>query len=227
VVPGKEDVYLYTMKKIFTLLSISFFFINAKAQEFPRQMEPPRNVNDYCAVLNDAYLQKMETTLHAFNDSTDSKVMVVIVPNTGKSPIADYAGGLFSNWSIGKSKDDMGVLILLSKDDKHAFIQSGAGLSKYLPAELCTKVSKEQMEPALQKNDWNSAVDIAANQVMDHVMFKYKPEPGQKLKPSLKSGFYIFVLIIGAGFVIAMVYYSLRGVINEFKWSKENQPPKA
>ena len=190
-------------------------------------MEPVRNVNDYCGMLDDAYLQKMERTLHAFNDSTDSRVVVIIVPNTGKTPISEYAGGLLTNWSIGKSKDDMGVLILLSKDDKHAYIQSGAGLSEYLPAELCVKVSTEQMEPALLKNDWKAAVDIASGQVMDHIMFKYKPKAGQKLKPSLKSGFYIFVLIIGAGFVIAMIYYSLRGVVNEFKWNKDNQPPAA
>ena len=107
--------------------AIIFFFLFIQtvlgAQDFPAKSGTL--VTDYTSTLSTNELSGLERKLVAFNDSTSTQIAVVIMHSTGSYDISDYAVQLFNKWGIGQKKNNNGVLVLVAKDDRKVFINTG------------------------------------------------------------------------------------------------------
>ena len=69
----------------------------------------------------------MEQKIRAYNDSTSSAIVIVTVPNLQGYDIAEVGLKYIRDWGIGVKGKNNGVLILVSKEERKARIETGYG----------------------------------------------------------------------------------------------------
>ena len=90
---------------------------------------PSGHVNDFAHLLQPETISQLETTLREFETSTGHEISVVTIDTHGDDEtIETYAEKLFQQWGIGKEKEDNGLLLLISHDDREMRIEVGYGL---------------------------------------------------------------------------------------------------
>ncbi|MEP6700973.1 MAG: TPM domain-containing protein, partial [Bacteroidota bacterium] len=107
------------MKLFFTTIFFLFSFC-VKAQiekEIPKKPSPPKLVNDYTNTLTPSQVQALENKLVAYDDSTSSQVVILIIPTLNGYDVSEYALALGREWGIGGKEFSNGVIILVAKDD--------------------------------------------------------------------------------------------------------------
>ena len=78
--------------------------------------------------------------LSDLRSSTSAEVAVAVVPSIGDMTIEDFGEKLFTQWGLGKSDKDNGVLILIALDQRRARIQTGYGVEGVLPDISANKI---------------------------------------------------------------------------------------
>jgi uncharacterized membrane protein YgcG len=89
------------MKKFLVfLLLTTFSLLGVKAQDVPPKPNPPKLVNDFANQLNAGEKAQLEQKLVAYNDSTSSQIVIVIIPTTGDYRPEDLHR---NRWRSGRS----------------------------------------------------------------------------------------------------------------------------
>jgi uncharacterized protein len=98
--------------------------------------EPPaagHYVVDEAGLLSQAEAAEIDSAAAAVMAGAGRPVMVVTIPSLarmGADPaggVEPYATALFNRWRIGSERDNVGVLLLVSKDDRRSRIELGGG----------------------------------------------------------------------------------------------------
>ena len=116
------------------------------------------SVNDYASVVSD------NTKIFVYNgneslfESTDSKIVFVIVPTTGQMSIDEYAKTVYRNWGIASIGDRSSTFVLMAVEDMEYWVIVGDHLSSALTGEEIEKLLLEHMEPDFATGNFDSAV---------------------------------------------------------------------
>jgi len=168
-------------------------------------------VTDYTSTLTSNQIADLENRLVAFNDSTSTQVAVVIMQSTGSYDISEYAVQLFNNWGIGQSKKNNGVLLLIAKDDRKVFINTGYGIEGALPDALCKRIIERDIVPNFKQGLFYEGVDAAVNAIMSLVSGEYTADDYmKKSKQSDEPGWFLFLMIFLV--IIIMMIAKVRSV---------------
>src|SRR5690606_32397824 len=102
--------------------------ISTRAQQI--DVIPPSGqwVTDRAGLLTPAEVQALTEKLRAYSDTTSTQIVIVTLPDLGGMPVDEYAFALGQRWGVGQAGKDNGVVILVSRDDRQAFIATGYGL---------------------------------------------------------------------------------------------------
>lgn len=204
------------MKKfllIIVLLSARILF----AQVIEKLPVPPRAVNDFGNMLEPFQRDALEKKLDAYNDSTSSAIVIVTVPDLQGYDISEVALKYLRGWGIGTKEKDNGVLILVSKADRKARIETGNGMEGVLPDVTAKHIIEERMIPNFKENDYYRGFDRAIDAIILAAAGEYKAIPKNQKGPgiSVKT---IFILIIIFIFLLSRIggggggsYMSRRG----------------
>ena len=89
-----------------------------------------------------------------------------------------------------------GVLILVSKAEHKARIETGSGMEGVLPDILAKQIIDERMVPYFKENDYYRGFDNAVDAIIQAAAGEYKADPSHKKSggPSVKT--IIFLVII-------------------------------
>src|ERR1700744_4409590 len=104
------------------LMLLVFFSAFSFAQDIPARPNPPKLVNDLAGMLNGDEQAELERKLDKYNDSTSTQIVIITVNNIGNNEMAQYAYTIGDKWGVGQKQKDNGVVILISKEDRKAFI---------------------------------------------------------------------------------------------------------
>lgn len=118
-------------------------------------------VNDFANVISEPEQTALESTLSTFAKESSNEISVVTVKTIGDDYIENYAEKLFKEWGIGSSKNDNGILLLLSIDDRKLRIEVGYGLEGAVPDSLADKIIRNEIVPALKNSNYDSAAQNA------------------------------------------------------------------
>ena len=140
------------MKKYILLLLFFVGFQQAFSQKIESKPNPPRAVNDFGNMLAPFQVQALEQKLDAYNDSTSSAIVIVTVPDLQGYDIAQVSLKYLPDWGIGVKGKNNGVVILVSKADHNARIETGYGMEAVLPAILCSPIITDSMIPFFKNN---------------------------------------------------------------------------
>jgi uncharacterized protein len=191
------------MRAPFLLLLLLFsYFSIADPSDFPAKPNPPRLVNDFAGMLRPDEQNEIEHKLKVFNDSTSIEISVVIISNIGDYAIDDYAAQLGDAWGIGKKSKDNGVLILIAKENRKAFIATGYGMEGVLPDARCKRIITNELIPQFKKSDYYDGIQYTIDAIIQYSSKEYKADPVEKsgIKPV-----YVFLFILVVIIVIGLI----------------------
>lgn len=187
---------------LFSLLSILVFGQQNVSidQVIKTPPSPPKLVNDYANVLTSDQRQALESKLYQFDDTTSNQVTVVVVPRLDGRDVADVAIELGRSWGVGSKKNNNGVVLLVSIEDRKLNISPGYGLEKALPDLVCQQIIKTIIVPNFKGNDYYRGIDQGTDAIIQATRGEYKADPNYN-KGSRGTGlgkiiFFIIIIIV-------------------------------
>lgn len=189
------------MKKLL-LIFLLLFCSQVFGQKIFDRPNPPQAVNDFGNFLEPFQKQALEQKLRTYNDSTSSAIVIITVPDLQGYDIAELSLKYLRGWGIGTKEKNNGVLILVSKAERKARIETGSGMEGVLPDILAKQIINERMVPYFKENDYYRGFDNAIDAVIQAAAGEYKAEPHKKSgRPSFKA-----IIILGIIFFLIMSF---------------------
>ncbi len=196
------------MKKLILLLFLFIGFQSIFAQKIESKPNPAKAVNDFANILAPFQRQALEQKLDAYNDSTSSAILIITVPDLQGYDIAQVSLKYLRDWGIGVKGKNNGVVILVSKNDHKARIETGYGMEGVLPDILAKQIIDERMIPFFKNNDYYAGFDNAVDAIIQAAAGEYKADPNAQNNNNVTIGKIIPVVII---FLVILFLFSGKG----------------
>lgn len=188
------------MKRVLIFIFLLFSFC-AGAQsdsDIPARPSPPRLVNDFTGTLTPQQVQALEQKLIAYDDSTSSQVVIVMIESLGRYDIADYGLRLGRKWGIGQKDIDNGVLIIVAKNDHKMRIEVGYGLEGAIPDITAKSIMDNSMAPQFREGNYYRGLELATDDIITAARGEYKAPPGYGKKSESRG--------LGIGAIIFLIF---------------------
>ena len=125
------------------------------AQKIPK---PIGYVNDFAGVIDSGSKSQMDQLINAVREKTGAEIAVVTVDTIAPMTIEEYSIELASEWGIGKTGEDTGVLILLAMQERMIRIEVGYGLEGPIPDGLAGQIRDQSILPSLRAGNYGAGL---------------------------------------------------------------------
>lgn len=181
---------------IFFLLSIC---AQAQIEKYiPKKPNPPRLVNDYTNTLTPLQVQALENKLVAYDDSTSSQIVIVIISSLQGYDVSEFTLALGRDWGIGGKEFSNGVIVLVALEDRKGRIEVGYGLEGAIPDITAKSIFDNSLTPNFKEGNYYRGLDLGTNDIIKAAAGEYKAPAnyGNKKKKGTGFGSIIFLLIL-------------------------------
>lgn len=158
--------------------------------------------------LLSSHRKSIEHKLRAYNDSTGSQVIVLMVESLNGAAMVDATQKLAERWEIGREEYDDGVLIFVAVKERKIRIEVGDGVHGVIPAIKARRIIDEYMTPQFKSGNFGQGVEDAVDAVLLLIS-------GADLPPPTKTADWSPFLIVGSiflGMIMGMAYEKNKGV---------------
>ncbi len=187
-------------------------------------------VNDFAGILTNEQEYALEQKLVSLDDNTSTQIAVVIVPNLGGNDISDFNVKLLRAWGVGGKKNNNGVVVLISTEDKNRKINiaTGYGVEGALPDVLCKRIIENEFIPSFIGNDYYRGINNGTDAIVQAVKGEYNVKRNKNAEGGSSLFFFIFILIIlifilsrrgGGGGGTFMSRRGQRGIADAIFWN--------
>jgi uncharacterized protein len=163
------------VKRVFSILLVFFTCfmcaLNALAEDV--QIPAPIGdiyVQDFANVLNESERANLINIGRSIEDQTTAQIAVLTVDTIGDRTIEDFANAAFRQYGIGNKKENNGVLLVLSMQERKVRIEVGYGLEGRIPDGKAGRILDEYAIPYLKNQQPNNAIvetyQVLANEVL-------------------------------------------------------------
>lgn len=175
------------MKKVSAaVLTVILLLMSLSVGAFAAKYPTPTQkffVNDFADCISDADEQKMQSMAEELYKKTGAQVVCVTVNSLDGKDVRDYALGLGREWGIG-SKNNDGVLLLLSVEERQIDIEVGYGLEGALPDGKTGRILDNYAIPYLKSDDFSTGLREAFSALIGETATEYGVEVnGSSLAP--------------------------------------------
>ena len=197
---GKERRSTTFSRGFLTLFIILSSLLSGSAQDLkiPERPNPPRLVNDMAGMLSREDDNTLERKLVAYSDSTSTQIAVITINSLEGNDIAQYTTELGAKWGIGKKGKDNGVLLLISKSDRKAFIATGRGVEANLPDITAKRIIDRIIIPNFKQQKYYVGINAATDEMMARLSGQFTNDDQKDTKSSIKGHAKLIALIIVA-----------------------------
>jgi uncharacterized protein len=191
------------------VFSLILFGSYIYAQKLPK---PVGYVNDFAGVLDEDSKIRMTKLIAALQEKTGAEIAVVTVETTEPRAFEEYSVELASEWEIGKSGEDTGVLILLAMKERRIRIEVGYGLEGPIPDGLAGEIIDKSILPDLRAGSYGTGMLKGVQAVAGIIAKEYDVDLGsyntseaRKYTSSVPAGLIrliiiiIFMFLVGGG----------------------------
>lgn len=207
-------------------LTLSLLLVFSTAASFAERVEdlpkPTDYVSDFAHVLSASTVAQLDSLCSQLDHSkTNTQVAIVTLKNLDGADKADFANRLEEKWKVGKKGSDRSVLMLVSVEDHHYWMEVGYGLEGILPDGKVGDIGR-MMVPHLRQRDFDGAVTIGLLQIANVVAADAKVSIGQgnpdqplaqqpvRREPHHASaGSILFRIIL---IVVVLAFFGIRGL---------------
>ncbi len=148
---------------------LSALAVPATAQDYDFPARPDGPIADTADMLSPATEAALDARLRDYNRDTGRAIIVATVPNLGGATIESYATALFSEWGIGGEQRDMGLLLLVARDDREMRIEIGYGLHPYFGGIMAGRVINDTIRPRFRNGDFDGGVTAGVDAIIAHL----------------------------------------------------------
>lgn len=186
-----------------TLTIISFSRLNS-VQALELTLEPPGDrefVRDLAGMIDEPTKKKIQEICDKLLTDKATPIIVVTIDSMAKHGGADmrietFATILFNQWQIGHAKlNDQdwntGILLLVSKDDRKARIELGAGWGREDDAQ-CREIMDDYIIPHFKQGQFSEGI-LAGVEALDKMARKL----AMPAKPQSAWSYVIIAVVIG------------------------------
>jgi uncharacterized protein len=209
---------------IYSLIIFSLLiFGKVTGQEIPDPLSPPRLVNDYIGLLNENQFRHLELKLRAFNDSTSTQIVIVIVKSLNGLSKEEFADQIGEKWGVGQKGKDNGVVVLVKpkyqNEQGEARISVAYGLEGVIPDALSIRIVQNEMIPAFKEGDYYTGLDRATTTIMSLAKGEFTADQYKKATQGSPLGIAIPIIII-----ILIFIFMRRNSGNHFNTGSKGGP---
>jgi uncharacterized protein len=169
-----------------------------KAQ-LPSPPYPPRLVNDYTGTLSASQINTLERKLVAYNDSTSTQILVLLVDDLQGYSIEQYATEIGHSWGVGQKGKNNGAVILVKpkkgSERGQVNISPGYGMEQYVTDATAKHIIEKEMIPAFKEDDYYQGIDDAVNVIMDLCSGKFTQDEYNDDGKGIPIWFILLVII--------------------------------
>ncbi|MEO6454672.1 MAG: TPM domain-containing protein, partial [Ginsengibacter sp.] len=184
------------MKKLL-LIFLLLFAEHVVAQKIFDKPNPPQAVNDFGNFLEPFQRESLERKIRDYNDSTSSAIIIITVPELEGYDITEVALKYMRDWKPGLADKDNGVIILVSKAERKARIETGYGMEGVLPDVTAKHIIDERMVPYFKENDYYRGFDNAVDAIIQAAAGEYQAAPANRPRQGVPiRGIIILVIIL-------------------------------
>ena len=191
------------MKKLLLILFVSCFTQISFGQTINKRPDPPMAVNDFANMLEPFQRDALEKKIRNYNDSTSSAIVIITVPDLQGNDIATVSLKYLRDWGVGTKDKNNGIVILVSKADRKARIETGTGMEGVIPDITASHIIEERMIPFFKANDFYRGFDNTVDAIMQAAAGEYKAAPQHQTQGS--GGISLKTIII----IILIIFFIL------------------
>ena len=181
------------------LLNSSFLFAQFTIPEKPSLQT---SVYDYANLFNANEKTQLEEKLIRYSDSTTTQIVVITIESLKNENINILATNWGQKWGVGGTqKDDNGIIILISKNDRKIAINPGYGLEDRLTAGIGGEIIRNIILPEFKAGSYYQGLDKGTDALFDVFKGKYK---GTR-KQTKGQDFPILPFVIIVVFIIILI----------------------
>jgi uncharacterized protein len=182
---------------MFKKLFIFLFFLQsiAFAQDIPQKPNPARLVNDFVGgLLNPSQISQLEQKLRAYQDSTSTQVVIVVVQSVQPYDINEYAVKLGRDWGIGQKGKNNGILLLWAPGDRKIYIATGYGAEGGLTDARSKRIIEQTIKPYFKQLQYYEGLNAATDDIIKYESGEFDADPSTDDNGFV--GVIIFIIII-------------------------------
>lgn len=165
-------------------------------------------ITDHSHLLSPDDLDRLNTSIDAFETSTQAQIALLLLPTLGKNTIEDLATRTFNAWGIGHADRDDGILLLLATDDHLDRLEIGYGLEGAITDSRAGDILRE-IAPYLRADDYPGALTLALLRLQETLLGSEPSDFPAPRKPPFQfsslltwSNLIFFLLLLGLGSLI-------------------------
>jgi uncharacterized protein len=179
----------------FLALFVCFFVTQISVAQFtiPEKPDFQTSIYDYANLLKPQEKTQLEEKLIRYSDSTSTQIVIATIIDLKGESIDVVSTNWAQKWGIGQAKEDNGVFILISKDDRKISIRPGYGLEDRLVAGICGEIIRDVIVPEFKAGSYYNGLDKGVDTIIEVVKGKYK---GERKKTKKKGDFPIAPFIV-------------------------------
>ncbi|WP_245569840.1 TPM domain-containing protein [Flavobacterium soli] len=182
------------------LLQVSFGFAQFT---IPKKPSFQTSVYDYAKLLNASEKSNLEDKLIKYSDSTTTQIVVVTIESLNGEDVGVVATNWAHKWGVGQEKQDNGVFILVSKNDRKMSIRPGYGVEDRLVAGIAGEIIRNIISPEFKTGNYYKGLDKGADAIFDVLKGKYKGERKRNKSDGSPIPFIFIIIFIIIIIIIA------------------------
>ncbi len=179
---------------------------------FPKPSGP---VNDFADVMTPPYEKRIGNLAKELLAKTGAALVLVTMHDLGGADSNEYANRLYNAWGIGKTREDRGVLILVSVRERKMRIRTGAGLRAVLSSRQLEEIQDRFVAPLLKQNNYDDGLlngVVAIGKIIgEEAGVTIAEDAAPKAAQESRSGFPIGLVLLALGaailaFMVCKIY---------------------
>lgn len=125
-------------------------------------------VNDFAGVFTeDEKSDLTERAVELSNTYDGIQVVISTIKSLGGNTVEDYANAMYNEYGIGK--DDMGLLILLSTEDRKMRVEVGKNMEAYINDSKAGRFMDKYAIPKLKDNKFNEGLISLQTELINEI----------------------------------------------------------
>ena len=179
-------------KRVFSLLLVFFTLFLGAVSTHAEDIQIPAPVGDiyvqdFAKVLTETERTELINLGRSIEDQTTAQIAVLTIDTIGDRSIEDFANEVFRQYGIGNKKENNGVLLVLSLQERKVRIEVGYGLEGRIPDGKAGRILDENAIPNLKNQQPNRAIVETYKVLANEVLAEYGKE-GEAVKQAQPTG---------------------------------------
>lgn len=201
----------FILKMIKLTIAVTFLLLHQLgfAQfTIPKVPKFQTSLYDYANILSSTEKKQLEEKLIRYSDSTTTQIVVITIEDLKGEDIGILTPKWAHEWKIGQEKEDNGILILLSKNDRKIHIAPGYGVEDRLTAGITGELVRNVIIPEFKAGSYYNGLDKGADAIFSVLKGKYK---GERIADKSEGGGMAVIFIIIIVIILIIIARSKRG----------------